>query len=180
MGRPKGGINNNHSKEEKLALVKRNLSGEAATLGQIQAFKNRTQKSPLDEFVGIIYAKPVTKFTGVQAPSSLTLISVLRPQELSILLICPGVCFLTITRVTHHIAMDILGQGFILVIILLEIMQKSRSLSSLQKTTVFSIQVSFFLSFLKLTANRMRTTHITMNLMRIICDMKSLLVKISP
>ena len=31
MGRPKGGINNNHSKEEKLALVKRNLSGETAT-----------------------------------------------------------------------------------------------------------------------------------------------------
>lgn len=28
MGRPKGGTNNNHSKEEKLALVKRNLSGE--------------------------------------------------------------------------------------------------------------------------------------------------------
>ena len=28
MGRPKGGKNNSHSKEEKLALVKRNLSGE--------------------------------------------------------------------------------------------------------------------------------------------------------
>ena len=28
MGRPKGGKNNNHSKEEKLALVKRNLGGE--------------------------------------------------------------------------------------------------------------------------------------------------------
>ncbi len=28
IGRPKGGININHSKEEKLALVKRNLSGE--------------------------------------------------------------------------------------------------------------------------------------------------------
>ena len=28
MGRPKGGKNNNHSKEEKLALVKRNLAGE--------------------------------------------------------------------------------------------------------------------------------------------------------
>ena len=28
MGRPKGGTNKNHSKEEKLALVKRNLSGE--------------------------------------------------------------------------------------------------------------------------------------------------------
>ena len=31
MGRPKGGINTNHSKEEKLALVKRNLSGETLT-----------------------------------------------------------------------------------------------------------------------------------------------------
>lgn len=30
MGRPKGGTNNNHSKEEKLELVKRNLSGESA------------------------------------------------------------------------------------------------------------------------------------------------------
>ncbi len=30
MGRPKGGTNNNHSKEEKLVLVKRNLSGESA------------------------------------------------------------------------------------------------------------------------------------------------------
>ena len=29
MGRPKGGKNNNHSKEEKLALVKRNLNGES-------------------------------------------------------------------------------------------------------------------------------------------------------
>lgn len=29
MGRPKGGRNNNHSKEEKLALVKRNLTGES-------------------------------------------------------------------------------------------------------------------------------------------------------
>lgn len=28
MGRPKGGTNTSHSKEEKLALVKRNLSGE--------------------------------------------------------------------------------------------------------------------------------------------------------
>ena len=28
MGRPKGGTNNNHSKEEKMALVKRNLEGE--------------------------------------------------------------------------------------------------------------------------------------------------------
>ena len=28
MGRPKGGTNRNHSKEEKLALVKRNLAGE--------------------------------------------------------------------------------------------------------------------------------------------------------
>ena len=28
MGRPKGGRNNNHSKEEKLVLVKRNLTGE--------------------------------------------------------------------------------------------------------------------------------------------------------
>ena len=28
MGRPKGGKNRNHSKEEKLALVKRNLAGE--------------------------------------------------------------------------------------------------------------------------------------------------------
>ena len=28
MGRPKGGTNNNHSKEEKLALVKRNIEGE--------------------------------------------------------------------------------------------------------------------------------------------------------
>ncbi|MBQ8474434.1 MAG: helix-turn-helix domain-containing protein [Clostridia bacterium] len=28
MGRPKGGTNKNHSKEENLALVKRNLSGE--------------------------------------------------------------------------------------------------------------------------------------------------------
>ena len=32
MGRPKGGINTNHSKEEKLALVKRNLSGETLTI----------------------------------------------------------------------------------------------------------------------------------------------------
>ena len=31
MGRPKGGTNKSHSKEEKLALVKRNLSGELAT-----------------------------------------------------------------------------------------------------------------------------------------------------
>ena len=31
MGRPKGGINKNHSKEEKLALVKRNLAGETLT-----------------------------------------------------------------------------------------------------------------------------------------------------
>ena len=31
MGRPKGGTNRNHSKEEKLAIVKRNLSGETAT-----------------------------------------------------------------------------------------------------------------------------------------------------
>jgi len=30
-GRPKGGTNKSHSKEEKLALVKRNLSGEMAT-----------------------------------------------------------------------------------------------------------------------------------------------------
>lgn len=30
MGRPKGGRNINHSKEEKLALVKRNLDGETA------------------------------------------------------------------------------------------------------------------------------------------------------
>ena len=30
MGRPKGGSNINHSKEEKLALVLRNLSGETA------------------------------------------------------------------------------------------------------------------------------------------------------
>lgn len=30
MGRPKGGRNINHSKEEKLALVKRNLNGETA------------------------------------------------------------------------------------------------------------------------------------------------------
>lgn len=29
MGRPKGGTNKNHSKEEKLALVKRNLNGES-------------------------------------------------------------------------------------------------------------------------------------------------------
>ena len=29
MGRPKGGVNVFHSKEEKLALVKRNLSGES-------------------------------------------------------------------------------------------------------------------------------------------------------
>ena len=29
MGRPKGGKNVNHSKEEKLALVKRNLAGES-------------------------------------------------------------------------------------------------------------------------------------------------------
>lgn len=29
MGRPKGGINISHSKEEKLALVKRNLAGES-------------------------------------------------------------------------------------------------------------------------------------------------------
>ena len=31
MGRPKGGTNTNHSKEEKLALVKRNLAGERAS-----------------------------------------------------------------------------------------------------------------------------------------------------
>lgn len=31
MGRPKGGTNINHSKEEKLKLVKRNLAGETAT-----------------------------------------------------------------------------------------------------------------------------------------------------
>lgn len=31
MGRPKGGTNINHSKEEKLALVLRNLAGETAT-----------------------------------------------------------------------------------------------------------------------------------------------------
>ncbi len=30
MGRPKGGTNRDHSKEEKLALVKRNLAGETA------------------------------------------------------------------------------------------------------------------------------------------------------
>ena len=30
MGRPKGGTNKSHSKEEKLALVKRNLAGEMA------------------------------------------------------------------------------------------------------------------------------------------------------
>jgi len=30
MGRPKGGINVSHSKEEKLALVKRNIAGETA------------------------------------------------------------------------------------------------------------------------------------------------------
>lgn len=29
MGRPKGGKNINHSKEEKLILVRRNLSGES-------------------------------------------------------------------------------------------------------------------------------------------------------
>ncbi len=28
MGRPKGGTNTNHGKEEKIALVKRNLTGE--------------------------------------------------------------------------------------------------------------------------------------------------------
>ena len=32
MGRPKGGTNTNHSKEEILALVKRNLSGETLTI----------------------------------------------------------------------------------------------------------------------------------------------------
>lgn len=31
MGRPKGGTNKSHSKEEKLALVKRNLKGETLT-----------------------------------------------------------------------------------------------------------------------------------------------------
>lgn len=31
MGRPKGGTNTNHSKEEKLALVLRNLNGETIT-----------------------------------------------------------------------------------------------------------------------------------------------------
>ena len=31
MGRPKGGTNKSHSKEEKLALVKRNLAGETTT-----------------------------------------------------------------------------------------------------------------------------------------------------
>lgn len=30
MGRPKGGTNINHSKEEKMALVKRNIAGETA------------------------------------------------------------------------------------------------------------------------------------------------------
>ena len=34
MGRPKGGRNRNHTKEEKLALVKRNLNGE--TLRQLE------------------------------------------------------------------------------------------------------------------------------------------------
>lgn len=34
MGRPKGGFNTNHSKEEKLVLVKRNLKGES--LWQLQ------------------------------------------------------------------------------------------------------------------------------------------------
>ena len=32
MGRPKGGPNRNHSKEEKLALVLRNLAGETASV----------------------------------------------------------------------------------------------------------------------------------------------------
>lgn len=32
MGRPKGGTNKSHSKEEKLALVKRNLAGETLTV----------------------------------------------------------------------------------------------------------------------------------------------------
>ena len=31
MGRPRGGTNKSHSKEEKLALVKRNLNGETLT-----------------------------------------------------------------------------------------------------------------------------------------------------
>ena len=31
MGRPKGGKNINHSKEEKMSLVKRNLAGERAS-----------------------------------------------------------------------------------------------------------------------------------------------------
>ena len=31
MGRPKGGTNTNHSKEEKLVLVLRNLAGERAS-----------------------------------------------------------------------------------------------------------------------------------------------------
>ena len=31
MGRPQGGTNRSHSKEEKLALVKRNLAGETTT-----------------------------------------------------------------------------------------------------------------------------------------------------
>lgn len=31
MGRPRGGTNRSHSKEEKLALVKRNLAGKTAS-----------------------------------------------------------------------------------------------------------------------------------------------------
>ena len=40
MGIPKGGTNNSHSKEEKLALVLRNLAGETARA--LRTHANRT------------------------------------------------------------------------------------------------------------------------------------------
>ena len=43
MGRPRGGKNLNHSKEEKLALVKRNLAGETLTSLERETGINNSQ-----------------------------------------------------------------------------------------------------------------------------------------
>ena len=43
MGRPKGGTNVSHSKEEKLALVKRNLAGETASSLERETGINNSQ-----------------------------------------------------------------------------------------------------------------------------------------
>ena len=43
MGRPKGGTNANHSKEEKLSLVKRMLSGESGRLIEKESGINHSQ-----------------------------------------------------------------------------------------------------------------------------------------